>query len=892
VIVRTLVAVVPHTHWDREWYQPFEGFRARLIPVLDGLLDTMEEDPAFSDFLLDGQLAVVDDYLGVRPDAVERIRRLVASGRMSVGPWYTLPDEFCVSGETLVRDLQLGQARAAAIGGSMPVGYLPDMFGHIAQMPQLLRLAGFDRAVVWRGVPAAVDASRFHWVAPDGSSVLAEYLWDGYGNGATVADDPAALVERLHNIRAELGDRARSGLLFMNGTDHERPQPWLARVAAAAEKLDPDLDIRIGGLAASLAAIADATEVSWKGELRSGARANLLMGVLSNRVDVKQAAAAAERALERVAEPLAALWLDEWPSTLLDDAWLQVVRNAAHDSCCACSADEVCEAVLGRYTSARETAYGIAGAATLAIAALPAEPTIAIINPTARTRDGVVELDFPGTGMAPGAQLLEERPGVITDELLDLDDALAWLSGWRGQRIDAGTYLERVDIAESDDLVELTLHGRNQLVTNLLVPPIRDDVAARLQARPGRRLHLRILQPEGRRLACYVHQVPGFGWARWRPAAPPDPVRVEDGVLTNGLVSIAAEDGAFSINGASGFGRLVESGDLGDTYNYCPPDHDDVVDQPSRVELSVVEPGPVRGTLRITAIYDWPSHADEAGGRRIGSVPTEVVTDVELRAGEPWARVSHRWDNRSQDHRVRALLPLPAPASVSEAECAFAIVTRGLHAEGGPTERALATFPSRRFVRAGGLTLVHDGLLEFELTADGGVEVTPDALTASTLALTLLRGTGILSRVDHPYRPLPAGPPLPLPAAQLPGPRSFRYAVALADVDPYDMADRVLVPLMTTDAPGGGPVASAWTQALAIEGAEVSALRRDGDSLLLRVHNPTPAPAVAHTPGRSGWVVDLRGRPLRPFDDRVELGAWEIATLRFSAATAPRPPAR
>src|SRR5436309_12265645 len=193
----TTVGIVPHTHWDREWYAPFQVFRARLVRLLDELLPLLEHDLSYARFLLDGQTVVVDDYLEVRPEAAETLRRLAATGRLSVGPWMVLMDEFMVSGETIVRDLQLGLRRAVELGGAMPVGYLPDMFGHIAQMPQILRLAGLEHAVVWRGVPSAVDRTGFWWSAPDGSTVRAEYLPVGYGNGAAVPDDAKALLARI-----------------------------------------------------------------------------------------------------------------------------------------------------------------------------------------------------------------------------------------------------------------------------------------------------------------------------------------------------------------------------------------------------------------------------------------------------------------------------------------------------------------------------------------------------------------------------------------------------------------------------------------------------------------------------------------------------------------------
>jgi alpha-mannosidase len=151
------VAVVPHTHWDREWYASYQTFRLRLIQLLDRLLPGLDAQPSYKRFLLDGQMAVVDDYLAARPEAEPSLRRLAGAGRLAMGPWYILMDEFCVSGETIVRNLQLGLDRATSYGGAMPVGYLPDMFGHIGQMPQLLRETGLDHAVVWRGVPGSIN---------------------------------------------------------------------------------------------------------------------------------------------------------------------------------------------------------------------------------------------------------------------------------------------------------------------------------------------------------------------------------------------------------------------------------------------------------------------------------------------------------------------------------------------------------------------------------------------------------------------------------------------------------------------------------------------------------------------------------------------------------------
>ena len=339
----TNVGIVPHTHWDREWYAPFQVFRARLVRLLDELLPLLEHDLSYARFLLDGQTVVVDDYLEVRPEASETLRRLAATGRLSVGPWMVLMDEFMVSGETIVRDLQLGLRRAVELGGAMPVGYLPDMFGHIAQMPQILRLAGFEHGVVWRGVPSTVTQTAFAWEAPDGSTVRAEYLYGSYSNGRDLPDDAKQLVARARSYELELGPARLPGgsMLLMNGTDHQMPQPWLGRVVAEANEIQDDYRFVVTSLAEYLPEQPTEGLATVRGELRSGARANVLMGVASNRVDVHQACAVAERALERRAEPLSALLVpaDGYPDALLGIAWQKLGENSAHDSSCACSSD-------------------------------------------------------------------------------------------------------------------------------------------------------------------------------------------------------------------------------------------------------------------------------------------------------------------------------------------------------------------------------------------------------------------------------------------------------------------------------------------------------------------------------------------------------------------------
>ncbi len=879
------IAVVPHTHWDREWYEPFQTFRLKLVGLVDGLLDLMEQDSSYRHFMLDGQLAVIDDYLEIRPENEARLAALTGAGRISVGPWYILMDEFLVSGETIIRNLQAGIGRGTAFGGVMDVGYLPDMFGHVSQMPQILRLAGFEHAVVWRGVPSAVDRNAFRWSAPDGSSVRAEYLVAGYGNGAALPDDAKALVRRLRTHLEEFGAFLRPGdpLLLMNGTDHLPPQPWLGRVVDEANQIQGEFELTISSLPDYLDTAPVDGLPEWQGELRSGFRSNLLMGVGSNRVDVKQAAARAERALEHRAEPLSALFLpaEAWPGPFLELAWTLMIRNAAHDSICACSVDDVVDAVLHRYAEARHLGQGLADQAVESLARSMAEPGPVVVNPSARHRGGLVEVVAAATGpIGPDIQVLSERIGLPGSITLDGATVRGMLGLIQGARIGEDMYITDVSLAEDDTGLDITLVIGTEARDGVPVEEVKRELFTRLTARPDTEVRLLLDQPPVRRILARQGDVPGFGWSRFEPAPLVHPVHVDDptdGPVTvaNGLTTVVVDpdDGTFAIDGIAGFGRLVDGGDYGDTYNYSPPQQDSIVDRPDSVSIAVGDTGPVRATVAITSTFTWPDRVDEAMKTRVGSHQVPVVTTVELRADEPVVRVSTRFVNPQRDHRLRVHLPLPRPSATSQAECAFTVVERGLVAEGRDEETAIPTFPSHRFVSSGGLTVVHEGLLEYEL-----VDVAGDG--ANTLALTLLRATGMLSRLGLSLRPMTAGPMIPIEGPQLLGPIEVDYALALGDVDPYRMADDVLEPLITTGSFGGGDRADRGS-ALTVTGAEVSAVRRQAGQIEVRVFNPRPTPVSVTMAGRSGWLVDLRGRPVAPFEGSFDLRPQGIATARL-----------
>jgi len=366
--------VVPHTHWDREWYLPFEAFRLRLGLVVDGVLDTLEKDPSFTSFTLDGQAIVLEDYLEIRPESESRLRELLAAGRLEVGPSYVLPDEILVGGESLVRNLLLGRRVCRRFGVEPSgAGYLPDSFGHPAQLPQILAGFGIHTFLFSRGMGDEIEdvGVVFRWRAGPAEIVACQML-PHYDNFARLTWHHDA-EERLRSIVEHLGhfvqDARQDEIVLANGSDHMPIEPELPEILGGLERTF-GASFRIGryddhvpernGLPA------------YEGELVGSRLQNVLRGVNSARIYLKQANERAERRLLSIETAAALRVLTEdalYPAADLRLAWRDLLRNHPHDSICGCSCDEVHRDMVVRYEQLGRTldfteraALGVGGA--------------------------------------------------------------------------------------------------------------------------------------------------------------------------------------------------------------------------------------------------------------------------------------------------------------------------------------------------------------------------------------------------------------------------------------------------------------------------------------------------------------------------------------------------
>ncbi|ETK31415.1 glycosyl hydrolase-related protein [Microbispora sp. ATCC PTA-5024] len=897
---------VPHFHWDREWYEPFQVFRHRLVTALDTVLETAEADPDFR-FTVDGQMAAIEDYLEMRPENRDRVAALVAGGRLAIGPWLILLDEFLCSGETIVRNLQMGWAAAADLGGSMPIGYLPDMFGHVAQMPQILARAGFEHAALWRGVPGSVGGHAFRWRAPDGSEVRTEFLFDGYDNGLDVLLVPDQIGRALREYAEMTAERwGGDPVLAMAGTDHSAPDPrlatWLRRAAGEGRAITiATLDEYIREH------VRDEVSTVVTGELRSHVRGNILPGVLSVRLRLKQRMAVAERTVDH-AERVNALWSRRDDSPFLSLAWHKIIESSAHDSVVGSGTDETADQVEARLAEATHAARAVRDAALAEPAALVPSDGYLVVNPLPFPRTALVEVDVAaapegtvlvataGDGSARPVQPTAQAPTVLGDERVDASQLERVLRRIHRREL-FGRLIDHYELTPGSlvfHLAEVPSGGPFDLLI------LRREVAAAAAAHPG---EWRVLTlQEARATALVPVDVPASGLASVR-VAPGDraaalsttPATATARTLTNGLVQVEiAADGTLDVTGADGTvlrgaGRLVDGGDRGDSYNYAPPGQDVLVSEPVEVSVELLEDGPLRSRTRVTRVYEWPAALSSDRDRRSGrTVTTPVETLVEVRAGEPFVRVSTSFLNHSADHRLRFHVPLPEPVAVSASAGQFAVTERGLTAEGGWGEYPIPTFPASAFVSAGAATVLLDHATEYELVGDG-----------SELAVTLLRAIGSISVNIHPLRDEPAAAEIPAPGAQdlgvrvesrfaiLPSAAGWRgaNAVALAEVFRND----VLVTRGTAPAGGHLPPDAAG---LRVEGTDVlvSSIRRVGDAergagIEVRVAAMSDTGSTVRVTGAftEATTVDLLGRPLSatPVADGLELalGPWEIRTV-------------
>ena len=739
------VVLVSHTHWDREWHHPFQEFRVRLVDLIDSVLEILTTDPNYRQFHLDGQTVVLEDYLEVRPEKEPVLRRLIEERRLLVGPWYVLPDEFLVSGEALIRNLLLGSRIAGSFGHVMRVGYLPDQFGQISQMPQILLGFGLESVILWRGLEYGRSVhNEFIWESPDGSRVLGIHLPPrGYGGLERLASDFDDGKRKILALLEFLVPRSASGhVLVMNGDDHAFPEAKLPRFLRWLKGEVEGIDIRQASLEEYIDRVKsdldESTLAVVKGELTSSKDTRVLQSVYSARMYIKQRNHACETELEKWAEPTSVYrwWLGDDPQRgLLRVSWKWLLKNHPHDSICGCSVDQVHREMLTRFAwseqisrlvVARNIAYIADRIDTQRILQNDDERALIVFNPTNFPGDRVVEgeCELPSS-LARDNLTTEGENGVDTPL-----EVLSWKNADRG----------------------------------------RDSVRARVR-------FLASNVPEN---GYATYRITRAGKGAESAEALSTDIRAGEGWIENAHYKVTAQqDGTIDIldkdcgNLYSGCLRFEDQGDRGDEYTFDPLLGAEPLYSDHAASISS-ESDHLHAVMRIRIGMDLPvelaSSRDERSARRAQS-EIDVLVSLSRLQGRIGFSVSYT--NAVRDHRLRVLFPTGVDTDEVHVDENFDIVTRkiALPAAVGWNEAPYPTKHVNRFLylldAQRGFALIPRGLPEYEVIDD----------PKRTVALTLIRSVGSLARRDLRNRKDSAGPIRATPEAQSLGSYTFEFAV-------------------------------------------------------------------------------------------------------------------
>jgi alpha-mannosidase len=819
--------IVSHTHWDREWYRTAQQYRLQLLDVIDRLLDLMTRVPGFKHFLLDGQMIMLEDYLELRPERVDAVRCLVGKGRLHIGPWYVQPDEFLVSGEALIRNLLFGEQTGEKLGGCAKVGWLPDTFGHVAQLPQILRNFGIDNFIFSRGLgdQALTCPSAFWWVAPNGSRVLALHQTGGYWNAGNLGhpcfwgdtEDCTPDFERARQTILDLlpaldPQGILPALVVWNGADHTPPQSDLPQII---EYLDTHLGgyrVRHGSIQDYISTLSPVSpNLSMvHGELKESRYQSLLTSTLSTRVYLKQANHSAQRLLQVYAEPLAVLgWAlgGAYPAAELHEAWRLLLQNQAHDSICGCSIDPVHREMTVRFEQLEQIGKGLVGRSVEALVdrldttwCNPGWTPVLAFNPLSRPRCELAQITLRMPECSQAFRIIDSEGKVGVAQVLTHErEQCDWIPQqasakevggnmalWRAYLRDLhGVDLVRYEWQTAGEPVTLRLllgdrrqaseRTTEQLMTEVAHLPA--DTQIRLEA------------------SCYAIQLvfqanaPALGYATCAIEACDSPSDTTSLLTTrkreieNEHVRVDVEaDGSLTVLHKAtgreyrGLHRFEEAGDVGDTYDFCPmPSPDGSAMLGCTPEVALIEAGHLQAALRIRWEFEIPEALTaDRQARSACRVVLPVTSIIRLRTGSPYVEISTTLENQARDHRLRVHFPTGISSQLVHADGHMAIVSRSVNTPAGHdwVQPPSGLQPHHTWFAVeddtSGLAILSEGLHEHEaLKAESGV----------TLALTLLRGVGWLSRGDLCTRRGQAGPAISTPDAQCLGVHSFRYGI-------------------------------------------------------------------------------------------------------------------
>ncbi|MCG3221018.1 MAG: hypothetical protein H7641_06520 [Candidatus Heimdallarchaeota archaeon] len=792
------IFVVPHTHWDREWYLPFQNFRFQLVELIDDLLDILSKQDYY--FMLDGQTIILEDYLEIRPERRKELVKFIQKGNLAVGPWYLLPDEWLVGQESLVRNLEtsLDLAKELEIP-LMNIGYLPDQFGHSRAIPQILGdLTNISTAVIWRGVGHEISTVPFTWKSHVSAkrSICGIYLPQGYGNAATLTDDIEILKNQVKQYVENLEIFSPFPVyLLMNGTDHQFANPKLFHLLNKLENQKTEIKISLlDGFLKELYIQMKNDNYNpplYSGEFRSSAKAHLLQDTYSARMWIKQWNQKIEDLLVYYAEPLSVYselsFGNKYPASYLKTAWKWLLKNHPHDSICGCSIDQTHEEMKSRF-------YWAESIAELIIKNALTEhkkrqetsdhTNLLVFNPTNSSNipnyfvfsvpiQNVINSIEAENNVSYQIQPISSSEEIIFEETFNpimLKTGFKLLPG----RNLLGNYINEAFITESSDpsVCEIRIICGSEPLGDFSVDELKKQGREILESKKYRKFHVMITKGTMQHYAALapLNSFAFTGFTLKEETVLDEASQMFEyskNMVENAFYTISFnKDGTFNLLDKKNVLEFKEMhkfedwGDRGDEYTFgrLGPESAKV----SQIKRRLTIQGPVFCEIEQTMKLKLFEQINEKRDKRIGQVSIPVTSTFRFYRDIPRIDIKTKLTNRTKDHRLRICFDLPFKSEETITSTHFGFT----HRKSDPVdEESFEETPSgiqaqKNFIRVenpvydGAITLMNKGLPEVELTNN------------SRLALTLIRSVGYLSRADFPERPMHAGPFLETPGAQ------------------------------------------------------------------------------------------------------------------------------
>ncbi|CQR45844.1 Mannosylglycerate hydrolase [Paraliobacillus sp. PM-2] len=891
--------IISHSHWDREWYLPFEQHRYYFIKLMNHLIEQFnQKGNAFKSFHLDGQTVLLEDYFAVHPENRDIVKQLIEEKKLYIGPWYILQDAFLTSSEANIRNLQIGLSDTKTYGHASKIGYFPDTFGIYGQAPQILKQANIDTAAFGRGVKptgfnnTVSDTTNFEspysemdWQSPDGSKVLGILFANWYSNGNEIpADKQEAKAFWDKKLQDAEKYASTNQLLFMNGCDHQPLQKNIPDAIETASALYPDYRFKHSSFDEYIEALQDSLPDRLQvieGELRNQRTDgwSTLVNTASSRIYLKQWNNYCQSLLEKVAEPLAAMNFlagNAYPHKYIQFMWKSLMKNHPHDSICGCSVDAVHREMVTRFET-------VAQMGDVFIKEKAKELSRNI--DTSNTPEGGIPLIVINTTGW-------KKNDVIT-KTVDLDKV----------------YFSQMPFEEIPVYLQNKTTPGYKLVDSegkIIDYQLDDPTIAFGYDLPDDQFR----QPyyaKRAELSFFTEDIPAFGYKTFYLVPSEDPMQRprqnkmvtenHDTEMENDYVHVSFHaDGSYDLmNKVTGesfhhLGIYEDTGDIGNEYMYKETErHPAITTKGVKAEFKFLERSTLRSKLEVTQTLTIPVSADDQlaternyliwhkereAGRSEEVTTLTLRTVVTLTKGMKGPSFKLMVDNQATDHRLRVLFPTGIETETHKADSIFEIVSRPNTPE-KEWENPSFCHHQQRFSSLAdnqkGLTVATDGLHEYEILKEDG-----------TIALTVLRSVAELGDWGD----------FPTPEAQCQGLQTAEWQVlphekdviqSQAFVDAYQFKVP-LVPVQEGIHEGVWPENHQFVKTEA-DGLAWSSMKveEEREDVMIRWFNPVEKKLPLHATIKNyqSFKSSILEEKTNQEDELYEVGKHEIITLGF-----------